>query len=71
MLVFLALGDGQRWNQNQTSSDCAAWDTLASRVFARGQNRIHLYQEAGSNPNMLTLRGSELYHRGERPEGDN
>eukprot|EP00959_Pyramimonas_sp_CCMP1952_P137853 2885443-Pyramimonas_sp.AAC.1 len=50
----------------------APYGTLfASRVFAWGQNRIHLYQEAGFNPKMLLLRGSELCHRGEHPEHDN
>eukprot|EP00959_Pyramimonas_sp_CCMP1952_P209833 4390404-Pyramimonas_sp.AAC.1 len=71
MLVFFALGDGGSWNQAKTSSDCTMWDTLASRTFGRGQNRIHLYREAGYNPKMFMLRGSELYHRGEHPDNDN
>eukprot|EP00959_Pyramimonas_sp_CCMP1952_P250006 5226517-Pyramimonas_sp.AAC.1 len=37
MLGFLALGDGESWNQAKTSSDCTIWDTLVSRTFARGQ----------------------------------
>eukprot|EP00959_Pyramimonas_sp_CCMP1952_P467092 9491034-Pyramimonas_sp.AAC.1 len=31
MLVFLARGDGESWNQVKTSSDCTIWDNLASR----------------------------------------
>eukprot|EP00959_Pyramimonas_sp_CCMP1952_P261073 5458630-Pyramimonas_sp.AAC.2 len=71
MRVFLALGDGESWGQVKTSSDCTIWGPLAFRVFAWGQNRIRLYQEAGLNPKMPMLRGSELYHRGEHPEHDN
>jgi hypothetical protein len=71
MLVFLALGDGENWNQAKTSSDCTIWDTLASRTFAWGQNRIHHYHEASYNPKMPKLRGSEIYHCGSHPENDN
>eukprot|EP00959_Pyramimonas_sp_CCMP1952_P152553 3192123-Pyramimonas_sp.AAC.1 len=71
VLVFLALGGGESWNQAKTSSDCTIWDALASRVFARGQSRMHLYQEAGFNPKVPLPRGSELHHRGEHPEHDN
>eukprot|EP00959_Pyramimonas_sp_CCMP1952_P053850 1126448-Pyramimonas_sp.AAC.1 len=36
MLVFLALGGGESWNQAETSSDCTIWGTLASLSPLRG-----------------------------------
>ncbi|CAK0822682.1 unnamed protein product, partial [Prorocentrum cordatum] len=70
MLVILVMGDGQSWRHPRGSAGRRIWDALASRILARGQNRINIYQKAGQNPKMLILRGSGLYHKGQHPTGD-
>ena len=66
-----ALSDSKSWCiPEEELGAYESFNSIASRVVARAQNRIGAATKLGACPKMLVIRGSELYKHGVHPGTD-